>query len=287
MTSLMLGDIQIDRIVEMVLPFDTLTSFLPDANAEQIDLCKPWLEPWALCPDTGKFILVVQSYLVRTRQHTILIDTCVGCDKTIDFYPHWNKRTDRSWLSKLAETSVSPADVDYVFCTHLHCDHVGWNTQLLDGRWSPTFPNAKYIMSRKDMELSEATGGPGYNENLLPVVEAGQVLIVESDFALDDNIWLEPTPGHTAGHVAVAMVSGKNEAVMCGDLMHCPIQCAYPGWNAVSDADPAQATKTRRKFLNHNCDRNRLVMTAHFPEPSIGHIVQKDDAFRFDFLVSS
>lgn len=284
MANLVLGDIRVDRIVEMVLPFEPLAKFFPDSSQEQIDRCKSWLEPWALCPETGKFILVVQSYLVRTPHHTILIDTCIGCDKTIPNYVGRNKRTDRNWLNKLAEKQVSPADVDYIFCTHLHCGHAGWNTQLLDGRWVPTFPNAKYIMSHNDFVRAEALDEPGYKENVLPVVEAGQAVIVDANYTMDDNFWLESTPGHTVGHVAVGMTSKGNEAVMCGDLIHSPIQCAYPEWNAASDADPSLAARTRRQFLVDNCDRNRLVMTAHFPEPSIGRIVGKEDAFRFVYL---
>ena len=282
MASLILGNLQIDRIVEMVLPFETLENFFPDARPDQIEACKPVFEPWALCPETGKYILVVQSYLVRTHKHTILIDTCVGCDKTIP-YMDWNKRNDRSWLTKLQNVGVSISDVDYVFCTHLHCDHAGWNTQLIDGRWVPTFPNAKYIMSVKDFELTQENDRVGYNENVLPVVEAGQAEIVESDYVLNEEIWLEPTPGHTAGHVAVGLASNGSEAVMCGDLIHSPVQCVFPEWNAVSDANPLQAAKTRRLFLSENCERQRLVMAAHFPEPSIGRIVGENDSFRFIF----
>ena len=113
---------------------------------------------------------------------------------------------------------------------------------------------------------------------MLPVVESGQAQVVETDYAMDEHIWLEATPGHTPGHVAVGLASNGTEAVMCGDLIHSPIQCAYPEWNAVSDADPSQAAITRRTFLSENCDRERLVMAAHFPEPSIGRIVQADDA---------
>jgi glyoxylase-like metal-dependent hydrolase (beta-lactamase superfamily II) len=281
MANLTLGDIQIDRIVEMVQPFETLTEFFPDSIPEKIELCKPWLEPWAMCPETGKFILVVQSYLVRTRHHTILIDTCVGCDKSIPWFTDWNKRTDRSWLKRLAVCGVLPNDIDFVFCTHMHGDHVGWNTQLKNGRWVPTFPNAKYVMSREDFELAEELDEFSYNENVLPVVEAGQAVIVDSNYAMDDHFWLEPTPGHTAGHVSVGMTSKGREAVMSGDIMHSPVQCAFPEWHASSDDDPALAVKTRRQFLEDNCDRNRLVMTAHFPEPSVGRILSADNAFRF------
>jgi len=279
----MLGDIRIDRIVEMVQPFQTLSEFFTGSSQEQIDLCKPWLEPWALCPGTGKFILVVQSYLVRTPRHTILIDTCVGCDKTIPWFLDWNKRTDRGWIEKLAACGVSPDDIDYVFCTHMHGDHVGWNTQLLNGRWMPTFPKAKYIMCREDFEMAEEKDGSSYAESVLPVVAAGQAVVVDSSYAMDDNFWLEPTPGHTPGHVAVGMSSRGKEAIMCGDIMHCPIQCAYPEWHAASDDDRGLAVKTRRQFMEDNCDRFRLVMTVHFPEPSIGRFVRTDSAFRFVF----
>jgi len=282
MTSLSVGDIRIDRIVEITSPFETIHDFFPDARPEQIVACRSWFEPWALCPITGKFILVVQTYLVRTRHHTILIDTCVGCDKTTPYYMDWNQRTDRSWLTKLSMKGVSTEDVDFVICTHLHCDHTGWNTQLLDGRWVPTFPNAKYIMSNKDFEFARELGDPEYNENVQPLVEAGLAEIVESNYALNDNIWLEPTPGHTPGHVAVGMASNGREAVMCGDLIHSPIQCVYPEWNTVSDADPLQAKKTRSMFLSNNCNSGRLILTAHFPEPSIGYIVEAGQTFRFN-----
>ena len=258
--------------------------FFPDSQQEQIDACKAEFEPWALCPNTEKLILVVQSYLVRTHHHTILIDTCVGCDKTIPYHLDWDKRTDRSWLNNLIERQVSPPDVDYLFCTHLHCDHVGWNTQFINGRWVPTFPNAKYIISRKDFEESEKLSQTGYHENVLPIVEAGQAQIVDSNYEMDDNFWLESTPGHTKGHVAVGMISNGVEAVMCGDLIHSPIQCLYPEWNAVFDVNPSQAAKTRQNFLSDNCERNRLVMTSHFPEPSIGRVSQNGNTFHFDFV---
>jgi len=281
MTKILLGDMRIDRVVETVQPYETLAGFFPDASQDEIELCKPWLEPWALCPQTGKFILVVQSYLLRTDHHTILIDTCIGCDKSVPWFPDWDRRTDRSWLTRLAACGVSPGDIDYVLCTHLHGDHVGWNTQLLDGRWVPTFPNARYVMSREDFALAEDLDTVCFNENVLPVVAAGQAVIAESDYAIDDNLRLEPTPGHTAGHVAVGMASRGCEAVMCGDIMHSPIQCSYPEWHSSADDDPVLAVKTRRRFLEDNCETDRLVLTAHFPEPSIGRFATADRAFRF------
>jgi glyoxylase-like metal-dependent hydrolase (beta-lactamase superfamily II) len=138
-------------------------------------------------------------------------------------------------------------------------------------------------MSRKDLEATQESDSLGYHENVLPVVEAGQAVVVEGDYVMNEEIWLEPTPGHTPGHVAVGLASNGIEAVMCGDLIHSPIQCVYPEWNAVSDANPLQAAKTRRLFLSENCERKRLIMAAHFPEPSIGRVVREGEAFGFAF----
>ena len=150
------GDIQVQRIVELVQPFMSPRSMFPEATDEDVAAHRHWLEPHALCPTTGKLIMTVQAYLVRTARHTILIDTCVGCDKDNAWYAPWHRRTDAGWLDRLAAAGVAPADVDYVFCTHLHLDHCGWNTRLLDGRWVPTFPNARYVLSRTEVAHGEA-----------------------------------------------------------------------------------------------------------------------------------
>ena len=278
------GDISIQRIVESEAPFRTLTEMFPRATPEAIERHRPWLEPNALCPETGKIILPVQSYLVRTRRHTILIDTCVGNDKSVEWHPPWHKRRDRTWPDRLAATGVRPEDIDFVLCSHLHVDHCGWNTTLHDGRWVPTFPNARYVIAKREYEHSRFEAEPIFTENVLPIVAAGQADLVETDHALDDEVWLEPTPGHTPGHVAIRLASKGDSAVMCGDLMHSPVQCAHPEWNYVRDRVPEQAEKTRRRFLETQCETGALVLTAHFPSPSMGHIVPKDEAFRFRYL---
>jgi glyoxylase-like metal-dependent hydrolase (beta-lactamase superfamily II) len=208
----------------------------------------------------------------------------MGCDKSYESFMPWHKRSDRIWLTRLKAAGVGPEDIDYVFCTHLHADHCGWNTQLRDGRWVPTFPNAKYILARREVEHVQTVPSRQYHESVLPVIEAGQAELVDTDFALDDQVWLEPTPGHTPGHVAVGLASNGHEAVMCGDLIHCPIQCLYPAWRFWIDSDQGQGIDTRRDFLEANCERGRLVMTAHFPSPSMGHVLADGDAFRFRFL---
>ena len=136
-----LGDIRIDRIVEWEAPIFLPGYFFHDCRPEHIDALRPWLEPDALDPHSGKMVMPVQSYLLRTRHHNILVDTCIGCDKSDDDVAVWQYLRDQSWLQRLAATGVGVRDIDYVFCTHLHLDHCGWNTRLVDGRWTPTFPN--------------------------------------------------------------------------------------------------------------------------------------------------
>jgi len=282
--AIYVGGIRIDRVLEMEIPFRDPSEMFVEDTGDALDAHRHWLEPWALCPDSGQLILAVQSYLVRTGRHTVLIDTCVGCDKAYDWYPLWNKRTDRGWLARLAAAGVGPEEIDYVFCTHLHADHCGWNTQMIDGRWVPTFPNAKYILAKSEVAHARAGDLSQYRESVLPVIEAGQAVLVDTDYGLDDEIWLEPTPGHTPGHVAVGLAANGDEAVMCGDLIHSPIQCLYPDWRYAIDSDPEQGNATRRAFLEANCARGRLVLTAHFPSPSMGHIIEDGDAFRFRFV---
>ncbi|MFP6749925.1 MAG: MBL fold metallo-hydrolase [Alphaproteobacteria bacterium] len=284
MQGLMIGDISVQRIMEYEEPFFVPHEVFKEATAEALAPHLHWLQPKAMHPETGKLILPFQSYLVRTKHHTILIDTCIGCGKNITHRPQWFQRTDQTWLNNLRAAGVEPEAIDYVFCTHLHADHCGWNTTLVDGRWVPTFPNAKYIFSKVEYAAAEARNDIIFQESALPVMEAGKAQLVDLDFALDDQVWLLSTPGHTAGHVAVNLASNGHAAVMCGDLIHSPIQCVHPEWSPKFDLDPDLASQTRRHFLASNAESGQLVLTAHFPSPSVGHVVVEGDAFRFDYL---
>ena len=223
-----IGNIEVQQVVEMQAPFFRTDEFLPTADSDRVQALKPKFKPWALCPQTGKLILAVQTYVVRTSKHTILLDTCVGCDK-VSGIPEWHMRNDVGWLTRLASVGVAPESVDYVFCTHLHGDHVGWNTLLRDGRFVPTFPRAKYIFAKREIDFQSVQTQENrkrcYEQSVVPVLEAGQAQLVDTDFALDDEVWLEPTPGHTPGHVAVHLRSAGVEAVMVGDAIHSPLQC--------------------------------------------------------------
>ena len=284
MAKLALGDIQIETIVELNEPFLPFAEFFPNYDAAELQPHLDWLVPRALSSGELRLMLPVQSYLVRTRHHTILIDTCIGCDKSTRAIPQWAGRRDEGWLRRLAAAGIAPEAVDYVFCSHLHVDHCGWNTRLVDGRWQPTFPNAKYVFAKPEYEASEAGNSSTFRENVLPIMEAGQAQLVDLDFALDDQVNLAPTVGHTAGHVAINLVSGGNRAAMSGDLIHSPLQCQFPDWCPRADADPVQAARTRRDFLARHCDTGTAILTAHFPLPSMGHIVPKGDAFFFEYL---
>jgi glyoxylase-like metal-dependent hydrolase (beta-lactamase superfamily II) len=288
MTQHAIGQIVIRRIVESICTgFDAL-SFFPETTREDWARHRTWMEPWALDP-SGNLILPIQAFLIRTRHHTILVDTCVGDHKPRPRRPFWHMQKLNTFLPRLAAAGVTPEDVDYVMCTHLHWDHVGWNTQLRDDRWVPTFPNAKYIFAELEWEsfeeLHRRDPQPHLVDSILPVMEAGQAQLVGSDFALDDEVWLESTPGHTPGHVCVHLASQGAEAVITGDCMHSPVQCVEPGWIIRADLDPALASATRRRFLERYCDSAVMVCATHFPEPSLGRIIQREKAFWFDYAV--
>lgn len=280
------GDLTVVRALEMITPFDPMT-FFPETTRADWAPHEGWLKPTAMDPESGALLFPIQSYLVRTAHHTILIDSCVGNHKERPNRPFWHMKSDDTYMQALHALGVTPQDIDFVMCTHLHSDHVGWNTRLVDDRWVPTFPNAKYVFTRKELEAwelgHEKFARAPLEDSVLPVIAAGQAELVTNDYALDDEVWLEPTPGHTPDHVAICLASQGQRAVMCGDVMHSPIQCLHPEWTAWPDWDPELAKQTRRALMERYVDTDTLICTAHFPLPSAGHIVPDGDAFRFDF----
>ena len=192
-----------------------------------------------------------------------------------------------TYLKRLAETGVRPQDVDYVMCTHMHTDHVGWNTRLENGRWVPTFPNARYVMSEKEWTYWSAfhNGTPQNQiaDSVIPIVESGRAQMVKNDFAIDEDVWFESTPGHTPDHVSVRIASRGAQAVISGDLIHSPVQCLETEWVPRPDFDPPQAAATRRAFLERYCERDVLVCASHFPSPSFGHVIREGNGFWFTY----
>jgi glyoxylase-like metal-dependent hydrolase (beta-lactamase superfamily II) len=281
--TLSVGDLTIHRIIEQETSYlpalDLLPALTPDLLAEN----RAWLKQAAAIDESDELILCFQSYVVKTPHHTILIDSCIGNDKPRPNRPKWNMKTDDLFMRGLAAAGVTVADIDFVMCTHLHVDHIGWNTRLENGRWVPTFPNARYIFAQSEFDYWAAQNAkaelPPFADSVLPVVEANRAEIVAHDFAIGDHTRILPTPGHTPGHVAFTFGKGKDDAVFSGDLVHSPLQARYPELSMKFDVDQATAATTRRSFLERYCDTATLCCTAHFPSPSTGRIKRWGDGF--------
>ena len=277
------GDLTIHRVIEQETSFLPALEMFPDLTGERLAENRSWLKQAKGLDDDDTLILCFQSYIVRTPHHTILIDTCIGDDKPRPTRPKWDMKTDNTYIGGLKAAGFSVEDIDFVMCTHLHPDHVGWNTRLQNGRWVPTFPNARYVFGKTEFEHWTAQNAkaavPQFVDSVLPVVEAKRADIVGNDLAVGDHARILPTPGHTPGHVAFAFGKGKDDAVFSGDLIHSPLQAVYPDLSLKFDVDPAQAARTRRGFLERYCDTDTLCCTAHFPSPSAGKIRRKGDGF--------
>ncbi|UCE53251.1 MAG: MBL fold metallo-hydrolase [Desulfobacterales bacterium] len=283
------GEIIVERVLEFEGPLFPPSVLFPASTSEAIDSLCHWLEPDLLDPKSGQLVLAFNTYVIRTPRSTILVDTCGGNDKHRPQKPRYHMK---KWLylENLLSLGIKPEDVDYVLCTHLHVDHVGWNTKLSNGRWISTFPNAQYLFVRDEWEYwqhqyqtDEFTDDPYYEDSILPIIAAGQAVFIEKDYAFEKGIWLDPTPGHTPGHVCLHISSGGVEAVMSGDVMHHPLQCTEPLWNSCFCVNTEQAQRTRYAFLDRYANTATLIMPAHFPTPSVGRIVSSGPAWRFSF----
>jgi glyoxylase-like metal-dependent hydrolase (beta-lactamase superfamily II) len=288
MKPLALGDVTVTSVVERDGPWRPPEIMYPTCDKETALAHLKTMAPYVYDAAQNMLVITYQTYVVRTPHHTILIDTCLGEDKG---YGPPHDFPKQPWLDGMAANGLSYEDIDYVFCTHLHIDHCGWNTRLIDGRWVPTFPNAKYIFSRKEYETWEEETKKGaqppgnvWSQNCLPIVEAGQAMLVEDDFMLDDTIWLTPTPGHSPGHVCVNLKSGGKQGLFTGDMMHHALQCIEPDWSSCFCWDADQSAHTRRKVLDSVADTDTVVLPAHFPGPTAGHVVGDGDTWRFKFL---
>jgi glyoxylase-like metal-dependent hydrolase (beta-lactamase superfamily II) len=280
MKPLAIGEVRVDAIVETAAVPMKFSEVLPGADPLAIAAERHWLEPHFATQGCEYALLSFHSYLVRTPRHTVLIDSCVGNDKDRGGFAPFH-RLQTPWLERLERAGVAPDQVDFVLCTHMHSDHIGWNTRLLNGRWVPTFPRAKYLFARREYERSLAAyraadsdfRAPAYADSVLPVVESGQALIVEDDHALDDSMQLEAAEGHTPGNVVIRLRSLGESAVFSGDVMHHPIQVRHPQWSAAFCEDPVLSAVTRRAFVEQHADTGTWILAAHFPDPTAGRIV--------------
>ncbi|WP_038933623.1 MBL fold metallo-hydrolase [Bradyrhizobium japonicum] len=276
-------DLTIHRVIEQETSFVPALEMLPGLTPEVLAENRDWMRQAKALDEQDVLLLCFQSYVVKTPHHTILIDSCIGNDKPRPNRPKWNMKSDDTYMRGLNAAGFSVDDIDFVMCTHLHVDHVGWNTRLENGHWVPTFPRARYVIARQEYDHwfaeNAKTEIPPFADSVLPVVEARRHELVGNDHQIGDHVRIVPTPGHTPGHIAIAMGRGKDDAVFSGDLMHSPLQTLYPELSIKFDADPAAAAKTRRSFLERYCDTGTLCCTAHFPSPSIGKIRRKGSAF--------
>jgi len=288
MFSFTIGDIAITRVEEFVDPGVPVSFLLPDLPEDVIPANLDWLAPRFLDPATMGVDIAMQSWLIRTRHHTILVDTCGGNHKPREHFPVFHQRQSGAYLDNLRAAGVSPEDIDYVFCTHLHIDHVGWNTRLDNGVWVPTFPNARYLWSQADYDHARpapdgAVGGEDaiFCDSVLPVVEAGLAQMVGPSFHLDDQIAIEAAPGHTPGHSLLRARSGAHTGLFTGDALHHPLQIVASDCNSFACADANQARATRRRILGECAEHGHLLVPAHFAAPHVGRITRAGDAFRF------
>lgn len=274
-----IGKVKISKIVEMELTGGT-RFILPQATPEQIrDM--PWLIPHFASPE-GRLTMSVHSWIVETPTRRIVVDTCIGNDKQGRGVPHWNG-LDKPFLQDMEKAGYPADSIDTVVCTHLHVDHVGWNTRLVEGRWVPTFANARYVFGRSEYDYwkthsTDAAHAAVFADSVQPVVDAGKVDLIDSDARLTEEITLIPTPGHSPGHMALHIRSDGEEALLSGDAAHHPCQMAHLDWASSFDTDAQQSTETRRTLFGRFADTQTLVFGGHFGP---GRIVRDGDAFRF------
>ncbi len=214
--KLTVGDLTIHRIIEQETTFLPALDMLPGLTPEVLAENKPWMRVAGAIDASDVLILCFQSYIVKTPHHTILVDSCIGNDKPRPLRPKWNMKSDDTYMRGLAAAGFAVGDIDFVMCTHLHVDHVGWNTRLENGRWVPTFPNARYVFGNSEFdywtEQHAKAPVPPFGDSVLPIVEADKAEIVRNDYAIGDQVRILPTPGHTPGHVAFTFGRGKDDA---------------------------------------------------------------------------
>jgi glyoxylase-like metal-dependent hydrolase (beta-lactamase superfamily II) len=274
-----IGNVKITKVVELETVGHT-RFILPLAGRDEIRAL-PWLIPHFATED-GRLKMSIHSLVIQTPTRRILVDTGLGNDKQDRGIPTWNNRQG-PFLDDLAAAGFPPDSIDTVLCTHLHVDHVGWNTRLIAGRWVPTFVNARYVFGEIEYAYwrnhSTTTDKAAvFRDSVAPIVAAGKADLVAGDARICDEITLIPTPGHSPGHVSLHIRSGGEEGVLTGDVAHHPCQMAHLDWSSTADSDPQASARTRRELFSRLANREVLVIGGHF---DAGHIKRDGDAFKF------
>jgi glyoxylase-like metal-dependent hydrolase (beta-lactamase superfamily II) len=273
------GKVRITKIVELETTGHT-RFILPQATHEEIRK-SPWLIP-RFATEEGRLKMSIHSLVVETPSRRIVVDTGLGNDKEGRAVPTWNNRKT-PFVETMTAAGFPPDSIDTVLCTHLHVDHVGWNTRLEGGQWVPTFEKARYIFGKAEFEYwrdhsVEPEKAAVFHDSVRPIMDAGKAELVASDARICDEVTLIPTPGHSPGHMSVHIRSAGDEGLLSGDVAHHPCQMAHLDWSSTADYDPAQSTLTRRELFSRFADRPVLVIGGHFRG---GHIKRDGDAFKF------
>ena len=283
------GDLTVHRVEEFVDPNCDPMTFFPELTPEIVARNLHWIAPQFWNAERNTISITMQTWVLKTKHHTILIDTCNGNHKPRPYFPAADQ-LNTPYLERLKTAGCSPEDVDFVFCTHMHVDHVGWNTRLENGRWVPTFPNAKYLFAQKEYDqfLPEnyIDGKPPmfadvFEDSVLPVIAAGQAQIVDGRQEVTDRLTILPAPGHTPGHYIVRAGVAGDTALFIGDAIHNPIQIAEPHISTAFCTDGKLAARTRIKILEDCSEYGHLLVPTHFDPPHIGHVRREANSFRF------
>ena len=285
MRTWQIGDVEITRIVEVNNWEDDITMLIADATPATVQ-AHPWLVPHFATPE-GRMILSFQCFVMRTPTRQIMLDTCIGNDRQREFGIFTNMQT--SFIADLAHAGFKPEEIDTVLCTHLHFDHVGWNTHLIDGKWVPTFPNARYLFGKEEYahwQMLMATHGyhdlNHMTDAIQPVVDAGLVDLIDNEHRICDELSIFPTPGHTPGHVSIRIQSKGQHAVITGDMMHHPIQFERPEEEGRFDMLKQIGCQTRLKFIDQVANTDTFVIGSHFSDPTGGYVVRDAHGCRFE-----
>ncbi|MER7874639.1 MBL fold metallo-hydrolase [Streptomyces solisilvae] len=289
MDTITLGNVEITRVVE-VTPRGLARDFIfPDVATEHWRAHESWLVPQFLDPAADEINTMIQTWLVRSEGRTILIDTGVGNGRERPHMPHFH-HLHTNYLGELAAAGVRPEDVDLVICTHVHGDHVGWNTSWQDGEWRPTFPNAEYVIPRIDFDYWNPENGHRtrsglrmmnvFEDSVAPVHRAGQTVLWEGGhYDIDGGLRIEPAPGHTPGSSVVRLRSGTDRAIFAGDVLHSPLQIVEPDDCPCFDEDEPRARVSRRRVLAQAADQGALLFPAHFPGPGAAEVRRDGERF--------
>jgi glyoxylase-like metal-dependent hydrolase (beta-lactamase superfamily II) len=265
------GPFEISSLQEFETSARELNFMFPDVDPDEFARTRAFQDARFVDPANGLPRMSYHSLIIRTPQGIVLVDTCIGAHKERPVIAEWHMQ-NYPYLERLAELGLTPADIDFVCCTHLHGDHVGWNTRLDNGRWVPTFPNARYLINRDEYDYwenfhahhSDHVFKTAWDDSVLPVMTAGQVDRVDNDHEVVDGICLRPAYGHSPGNVVIDVNDGKRSALLTGDVLHHPVQIERPDWYTFFDDNREGALKTRFAILESMADTGQIMLAAHF-----------------------